>query len=220
MSSRRRLLKRAIHLCLLSRSAGGIGLGFERRGCMPPRSRDKPTIPDLVVLSFLADRPMHGYELNQELIRCEVEDWAGISRPQVYYSLRKLENRRWIQETTPERPSGGPQQQVYAITRQGRAALSTALNDKAWATKRPPPPFLTWLALAHHATSAVRERALARRRSFLRQQIQKECATLKAIRDDPTVTTEIPALMVRFAIQQFELELSWLNEVEVAVCKL
>ena len=33
---------------------------------------------------------MHGYEANQELQRRQVEDWAGISRPQVYYSLEKL----------------------------------------------------------------------------------------------------------------------------------
>ena len=48
------------------------------------------TLPDLVVLCLLAERPMHGYELNQELERREVRDWAGISRPQVYYSLKKL----------------------------------------------------------------------------------------------------------------------------------
>ena len=35
------------------------------------------TTPDLVLLSLLAERPMHGYEANQELQRRQVEDWAG-----------------------------------------------------------------------------------------------------------------------------------------------
>ncbi len=48
------------------------------------------TTPDLVLLSVLAERPMHGYEANLELERRQVRDWAGISRPQVYYSLEKL----------------------------------------------------------------------------------------------------------------------------------
>ena len=53
------------------------------------RKRDLTT-PDLVLLSLLAERPMHGYEANAELERRQVRDWAGISRPQVYYSLEKL----------------------------------------------------------------------------------------------------------------------------------
>ena len=48
------------------------------------------TTPDLVLLSLLAERPMHGYEANLELERRCIRDWAAISRPQVYYSLEKL----------------------------------------------------------------------------------------------------------------------------------
>jgi len=48
------------------------------------------TTPDLLLLSLLAERPMHGYQANAELERRCVRDWAAISRPQVYYSLEKL----------------------------------------------------------------------------------------------------------------------------------
>jgi DNA-binding PadR family transcriptional regulator len=43
-----------------------------------------------VILSLLAERPMHGYQVNLELERRCVRDWAAISRPQIYYSLEKL----------------------------------------------------------------------------------------------------------------------------------
>ncbi|MFZ0702368.1 MAG: PadR family transcriptional regulator, partial [Candidatus Acidiferrales bacterium] len=54
------------------------------------------TTPDLVLLSLLAEKPMHGYQANAELERRQVRDWAGISRPQVYYSIDKLARSRLI----------------------------------------------------------------------------------------------------------------------------
>ena len=48
------------------------------------------TTADLVLLSLLAEKPMHGYQANAELERREIRDWAAISRPQVYYSMEKL----------------------------------------------------------------------------------------------------------------------------------
>ena len=48
------------------------------------------TTADLVVLSLLAERAMHGYELLGEYDRQEVVDWASVSKAQVYYALQKL----------------------------------------------------------------------------------------------------------------------------------
>ena len=63
---------------------------------MPAVRKRGLTTPDLVLLSLLAERPMHGYQANLELERREVRDWAGISRPQVYYSLEKLADRGFV----------------------------------------------------------------------------------------------------------------------------
>lgn len=57
---------------------------------MPAAEARALTTPDLVLLSLLAERPLHGYQANIELGRREVRDGAGISRPQVDYSLEKL----------------------------------------------------------------------------------------------------------------------------------
>ncbi len=178
--------------------------------------RGKATVPDLVVLSFLAERPMHGYELNQEFVRCEVEDWAGISRPQVYYSLKKLHGRGWIRSVESAAPAAGPERQAFAITAAGRRMLGEALAPEDWATQRPPPPFLTWLALSAHANAEMRRRVIARRRSFLREQAAKERDTLEAIRADAGAPV-VAACMVDLTIRQFELELAWLDEVEAAL---
>src|SRR5438445_9066148 len=67
------------------------------------------TTPDLVLLSLLAERPMHGYQANAELERREIRDWANVSLPQVYYSLDKLARGGLIRSLETEEPAGGPE---------------------------------------------------------------------------------------------------------------
>ena len=71
-------------------------------------SSEKLTTPDLVLLSLLAERPLHGYEANALLEFRKVRDWAGVSRPQVYYSLDKLARRGLIRSARAEDDTGGP----------------------------------------------------------------------------------------------------------------
>ncbi|HXW98003.1 MAG TPA: PadR family transcriptional regulator [Gemmatimonadales bacterium] len=171
------------------------------------------TLPDLVVLSLLAERPMHGYELNQELERREVRDWAGISRPQVYYSLKKLARSGHLAKALPAGGSAGPERQVWRISAAGRRGLAQALAREEWAVQRPPPPFLTWMALSPFADPADRSRLLRRRRAFLEEQIAKERTTLEAILRDSGPMVAPAAQIVRLAIRQWEIELEWLAEV-------
>src|SRR5262245_32969394 len=109
------------------------------------------TLPDLVVLSLLRERPMHGYELNQELERREGRDWAGISRPQVYYSLKKLAESGHIIRASEAEQRTGPERQVFRLSAAGRRGLAAALGREEWAVQRPPPAFLTWMALSSNA---------------------------------------------------------------------
>ena len=194
-----------------------------------PRSAADLTPADLVVLGLLLERPMHGYEVNQELARREVRDWAGVSRPQVYYSLRKLADAGHIgpapgraagaERGSAERGSaeGGPERRVYRVTAAGRRAYAAALARPEWATQRPPPPFVTWLVLATHADPAVRARQLARRRAFLEAEAMRERATLAAILAGTGPTVVVAALVVSLTIRQFEAELAWLGEVAAAL---
>ena len=109
------------------------------------------TIPDLVLLSLLAERPMHGYQANLLLEQRQVRDWAGVSRPQVYYSLEKLLKTGLLREVEGGEATAGPERRVLATTAKGRAALAAALEREDWTTQRERPPFLTWLALSWQA---------------------------------------------------------------------
>jgi DNA-binding PadR family transcriptional regulator len=170
------------------------------------------TTPDLVLLSLLAERPMHGYEANAELERRQVRDWAGISRPQVYYSLEKLARMGLVRAAESDEAQAGPERRVFATAAKGRAALADALEREDWTTQRERPPFLTWIALSWQARPGVFQRQLERRREFLETELAREEATLRAIRKEVGHRFHEAVWMVSLIIQQFRLELKWLHK--------
>src|SRR4029077_12255165 len=121
------------------------------------------TTPDLVLLSLLAERPMHGYQANLELERREIRDWAGISRPQIYYSLEKLARAGMIRASETDEPAAGPERSTFETTAKGSAALASALELEGWTMQRERPPFLTWVALSWLAGPGTIEKQVRRR---------------------------------------------------------
>ena len=169
------------------------------------------TTPDLVLLSLLAERPLHGYQANLELDRREVRDWAGISRPQVYYSLEKLARAKLIRAAGRAKALAGPEHQAYTTTARGRAALADALERADWTKARDRPPFLTWMALSWQARPGVVQKQIRRRREFLAKELAREQATLRAIRKEVGHCFHEAVWMVSLVIAQFRTELRWLR---------
>jgi DNA-binding PadR family transcriptional regulator len=170
------------------------------------------TTPDLVLLSLLAERPLHGYQANLELQRRQVQDWAGISRPQVYYSLEKLARRGLVRASASNEPAAGPERSVYTTTAKGRAALADALERGGWTNQRERPPFLTWIALSWQARPGVFEQQIRRRQEFLEKELSREQATLKSIREEVGHRFHEAVWMVSLMIEQFQAELRWLRK--------
>jgi DNA-binding PadR family transcriptional regulator len=172
------------------------------------------TTPDLVILSLLAERPMHGYQVNLELERRCVRDWAAISRPQIYYSLEKLAKRGLTRASESEDPATGPDRRVFETTAKGKHALSHALEREDWTTQRDRPPFLTWMALSWQARPSVFKNQLARRAEFLEREILREKETLNSILAEVGHPHHEAVWMVTLMIDQFQTELKWLRKIE------
>jgi DNA-binding PadR family transcriptional regulator len=171
------------------------------------------TMPDLVVLSLLAERPMHGYEVNAELERRQVKDWAAVSRPQVYYSLEKLARLGLIRDAASAAPPAGPERRVFSTTAAGTAALADALERDAWTSERDRPPFLTWMALSWQARPGVFTRQLRRRRAFLERELAREEQTLAGVRAEVGHDFHEAVWMIKLMIQQLRGELRWIDRV-------
>ena len=171
------------------------------------------TVPDLVLLSLLAEQPMHGYQANLELERRQVQDWAGVSRPQVYYSLEKLARLGLIAEMGDREPALGPERRIFSTTAKGKAALATALEREDWTNQRDRPPFLTWMALSWQASPATIIKQLQRRENFLEAELARELETLRAVEEEVGHGFHEAVWMIKLVIEQFRAELHWLRQV-------
>jgi DNA-binding PadR family transcriptional regulator len=172
------------------------------------------TTPDLVLLSLLAERAMHGYEADLELERRCIRDWAAISRPQVYYSLEKLAAAGFIRKMQSSEPSSGPERTVFETTPKGRLATADALEHEDWTNQRDHPVFPTWIALSWLARPGVFREQLRRRRKFVEQELAREKETLRAVLKEVGHPHHEAVWMVSLAIEQFRTELKWLRKLQ------
>lgn len=166
-----------------------------------------------MLLSLLAEQPMHGYQANAELERREVRDWAGISRPQIYYSLEKLARLGMLKSAKSNRPAEGPERAVFVITRKGKSALANALEREDWTVQREKPAFVTWMALSWQAREGVFAEQLRRREEFLKREWKREQATLASVLEEVGHSNHEAVWMIKLIIAQFETELRWIAQV-------
>jgi DNA-binding PadR family transcriptional regulator len=172
------------------------------------------TPADLVLLSLLAERPMHGYQANLELERREIRDWAGISRPQVYYSLEKLERTGMIRASESHEPAAGPERSTFETTAKGSASLANALELEEWTMQRERPPFLTWLALSWLGRPGTIEKQVRRREEFLKRELAREEETLTSVLEEVGHPYHEAVWMIQLMIEQFRTELRWLGKLK------
>ena len=105
----------------------GFGRGVGREGWGPGRMRRGEIRP--LVLAVLAARPMHGYEVMQELEARSGGRWRP-SAGSVYPTLQLLSDERLV---TSEEVGG---RRVYQLTEAGRAAAAASPEPRPWRDRR------------------------------------------------------------------------------------
>ena len=178
-------------------------------------AKDKATVttPDLVILSLLAERPMHGYEVNAELERRQARDWVAISRPQIYYSLEKLVRQGLLAESADTGVVLGADRRVLKTSAKGRTVLARELECDSWTNQRERPAFLTWLALSWQASPLAVKKQIQRRLKFLEVEVEREEKTLKDVRDEVGHEYHEAVWMLKLTIAQLNSELLWVKQV-------
>jgi DNA-binding PadR family transcriptional regulator len=169
------------------------------------------TTADLIVLSLLAERPMHGYDLVREYERQEVADWASVSKAQVYYALQKLAGLNLIAPLAQAGVADARDKMVYQPTDGGLSGLKQALIQRDWGATRIAQPFATWLGLSIHLSDAQIDQQLQARATFLSAELARERASLDYIRTLATPRARAGENIVALVISQLEAEREWLN---------
>jgi DNA-binding PadR family transcriptional regulator len=83
---------------------------------------------ELVVLGLLNQKPMHGYQLHQEIERTGMELWAEVNLSSIYNTLNRLEQSKMVRAKR-ERPGRMPERSVYHISKTGKEKLASLLEQ-------------------------------------------------------------------------------------------
>ena len=180
---------------------------------VPAANQTRLTISDLVILSLLAERPMHGYEVNATLEDRKIREWAPVSRPQIYYSLDKLTKLKLIRVTDSDLPSAGPERRVMQTTPLGREQLADALEAKHWVTQGVHQPFLIWLALSWQARTKTFRKQLDSRRKLLEERLSEAKETLADVMTEVGHPYHEAVWMLQLLIDQTQTELRWVERI-------
>ena len=164
------------------------------------------TNAELAILSLVAERPRHGYQIEQVIEERGMREWTEISFSSIYYLLRKLEGEGWI-EGELEEGERGPARKVYHATPAGEEALRTGLLDALSVPQRCYPPLQLGLAglpmvSFEEAISALRQyrAALSGRLGHLRARWERQ---------DPM--PDFVDAMFDHSVTMIEAELKWVE---------
>ena len=84
------------------------------------------TNAELAILSLIAEKPHHGYEIEQVIDARGMREWTEVGFSSIYYILKKLEGEGLIQGRREDSKGRGPGRKVYRLTPTGQAAWREA----------------------------------------------------------------------------------------------
>jgi DNA-binding PadR family transcriptional regulator len=121
---------------------------------------------ETLILGFLCEADMHGYELKQRLTALSGY-WRIISDGTLYPALQRLLAAGRIAPAPDGDIDGGRKRRVYRVTPAGRAALLAALSEPAEHDISDRNRFFGLLEFLHRAPTATQAALLRRRLDFL-----------------------------------------------------
>jgi len=87
------------------------------------------TNAELAILSLLAERPCHGYDIERLIEARGMRDWTEIGFSSIYYLLKKLEGKGWLVSHLDPDSDHGPARKVCTIMPEGRSAWYAAMLE-------------------------------------------------------------------------------------------
>lgn len=167
---------------------------------------------DLLVLGFLLERPMHGYEINQALKEENVGSWFEISTAAIYYSLNKLRRLGMIAEAHARGASGD--KTIYHVTEHGREQFFAGMQEQLDSQEPIRTTYDLGIFMLNRLPQGQAERLLERRIAFL-----KEWRADLVAQRDAGDTHPLKQAIVRHAIALAQLDIDWLTEITEQVAE-
>jgi DNA-binding PadR family transcriptional regulator len=172
---------------------------------MPSRGRSNPLA--LAVLSCLAERPMHPYEIANTLRERGKDASIKINYGSLYTLVESLVRRGLIEERETVREGRRPERTVYGITRAGRAEHDDWLGEMI---SRPVDEFTQFEAALSLAGGLPPDEVLSlleQRRTGLQIRVKADESTYQVCVDDQKLPEVfLVELEYRIALRRAELD--------------
>lgn len=172
------------------------------------------TNAELVLLSLIAERPRHGYELEHVIEERGMRNWTDIAFSSIYFLLNKLVREGLATSSTQPAEGRGPAKKVFMATPAGRAALRQGVRDGLANPEPGSRDFLFGLSCLPLLPPTEVSAALQERRAAL-------LIRLHELEAHPTLATPgVPAhvtAMFTYSIVLLHAELEWLEQFQKQV---
>lgn len=164
------------------------------------------TAAELTVLGLIAERPMHGYDLEQTIEQRGIRQWTDIGFSSIYYLLGKLERRGFVHVT--QTPASAKSRRVFAATAEGREAATRTTLALLTEARSVPHPFLVGVANLPLLAERDYTEALKARLVQVDARIAAVLATERAQAPLPPAARDV----FSYSLNQMQAERSWLAE--------
>jgi PadR family transcriptional regulator AphA len=166
-----------------------------------------PLTIEHALLGFLAERPMHGYDIYRQIRRPGGLGvvWR-IKRSQLYALLAKLEALGYISASL-EQQMGRPARRVFHLSEAGRAAFADWLTSPVDRPRDLRLDFLARLYFARRESSELAFQLVHRQRARCLQWLQEYTTRLEACSADDSFERTV----WQFRVRQTEAILDWLD---------
>lgn len=138
---------------------------------MPARTRSNPLA--LAVLTLVAERPMHPYEMSSTLRERHKEQSIKLNYGSLYSVVDSLQKRGLITSTDTVRKGRRPERTVYRITDDGAAEMIDWLSDLIARPVKEFPQFEAALSLIGILAPGEVQRLLEQRAERLREEMRR-----------------------------------------------
>jgi DNA-binding PadR family transcriptional regulator len=85
------------------------------------------TNAELAILCLVAEKPRHGYEIEQVIEDRGMREWTEVGFSSIYYLLKKLAEKGLVIGEIQEHSGTGPVRKVFRVTREGRRTVNTGI---------------------------------------------------------------------------------------------
>jgi DNA-binding PadR family transcriptional regulator len=164
---------------------------------------------DLLLLGLLLDRPMHGYELYQQIQAEGIDAWFNVSMAGVYYSLGKLRDQGLVAESRQRGRS--TRKSIYRLTEEGRSAFFATMEAQAVSQQK---IYLDYDVVIYLLNKLPLQRAISlleEHQAFLAKEAQDVEAALTAEQDNDDLSLRLAVLDHKR--RYLEMEQGWLADV-------